>query len=169
MGQNNKTSRWEPVEASDIVADETLTLKGQAPVAVERDIYTHMCIRISNHYRILGMGDRACLATWYALRSFRGECSWSQGGRRSPRGPLSGKPDRGSEIPCREGRFCFLVLVLAWATVPALRSGTHRDPYGVSVRGRLAGGVRRWDPCQGNWVGGGGAHAKTRASVANTK
>ena len=57
---------------------------------------------ISNHYRILGMGDRACLATWYALRSLRGECSWSQGGRRSPRGPLSGKLDRGSEIPCRE-------------------------------------------------------------------
>ena len=24
----------------------------------------------------------------------------------------------------------------------------------------MAGGVRRWDPCPGNWVGGVGAHAK---------
>ena len=35
MDQNNVTSRWEQVEASDTVADDTLTLKALAAVAVE--------------------------------------------------------------------------------------------------------------------------------------
>ena len=53
-----------------------------------------------------------------------------------------------------------LVFVLAWATVPVVRPGTRCDPCWVSVRGRMAGGVRRWDSYPGNWVGGVGAHAK---------
>ena len=53
-----------------------------------------------------------------------------------------------------------LGFVLAWATVPVVRPGTRCDPCWVSVRGRMAGGVRRWDSYPGNWVGGVGAHAK---------
>ena len=30
-------------------------------------IYIHISKSSSNHYWILDMGDRACLATWYAL------------------------------------------------------------------------------------------------------
>ena len=45
-------------------------------------------------------------------------------------------------------------------TVPAIRPGTRHDPFGVSLRGRLAGGVRQWDPYPGNWVRGVGPRAK---------
>ena len=62
-----------------------------------------------------------------------------------------------------------LIFILAWATVPAVQPGTRRDPFGVSVRGCTAGGVRRWDPCPGNWAGGVGAHAKAEASVADAE
>ena len=30
-------------------------------------------------------------------------------------------------------------------TLPAIRPGTRHDPFGESLRGRLAGGVRQWD------------------------
>ena len=60
-----------------------------------------------------------------------------------------------------------LGFVLAWATVPVVRPGTRCDPCWVSVRGRMAGGVRRWDSYPGNWVGGVGAHAKTKNGSAD--
>ena len=62
-----------------------------------------------------------------------------------------------------------LGFVLAWATVPVVRPGTRCDPCWVSVRGRMAGGVRRWDSYPGNWVGGVGAHAKRISNCYSSK
>ena len=57
---------------------------------------------------------------------------------------------------------------LAWVTVPAFRPGTRQDPFGVSVRGRLVGGVRQWDPYPGNWVRGVGPHAINSCTAATS-
>ena len=50
----------------------------------------------------------------------------------------------------------------AWVIVPALRPGTRCDPFGVSVRGRKVGGVRQWDPYQGNLIGGVRSHVEKK-------